>query len=53
MVTEGNTLRYFDEEELIAEVPADSLILGGGAPVYEREYKRAGLPQRDREVRPQ
>ena len=38
VVTEGNTLRYFDGEELIGEVPADSLILGGGAPVYEREY---------------
>ena len=38
MVTEGNTLRYFDGEELIAELPADSLILGGGAPVYDREY---------------
>ena len=29
VVTEGNTLRYFDGEELIGEVPADSLILGG------------------------
>ena len=42
VVTEGNTLRYFDGEELIGEVPADSLILGGGAPVYEREYSEPG-----------
>ncbi len=38
-VTEGNTLRYFMHGELIAEVPAESLVLGGGAPVYEREQK--------------
>ncbi len=31
---------YFEfKGELVAEVPADSLVLGGGAPVYEREYK--------------
>lgn len=38
-VTEGNSLRYFMNGELVAEVPADDLVLGGGAPVYEREYK--------------
>lgn len=38
-VTAGPNLRYFMHEELVAEVPADSLVLGGGAPVYEREYK--------------
>jgi phosphoribosylformylglycinamidine synthase subunit PurL len=38
-VTEGDTLKYFMNGELVAEVPAESLVLGGGAPVYEREYK--------------
>lgn len=38
-VTEGPSLRYFMDGEMVAEVPADSLVLGGGAPVYEREYK--------------
>lgn len=38
-VTEGDTLRYFMHGELVAEVSADSLVLGGGAPVYDREYK--------------
>ena len=38
VVTEGNQLRYFKGGELIAEVPADTLVLGGGAPVYDREY---------------
>ncbi|MDR4987951.1 MAG: phosphoribosylformylglycinamidine synthase subunit PurL [Bacteroidales bacterium] len=38
-VTDGNLLQYYFHGELVAEVPADSLVLGGGAPVYEREYK--------------
>ncbi len=38
-VTEGNTLRYFMQGELVAEVPGESLVLGGGAPVYEREVR--------------
>lgn len=39
VVTEGNTLNYFWHGELIATVPADSLVLGGGAPVYYREFR--------------
>lgn len=39
VVTEGNTLRYFMNGEVVGELPAKSLVLGGGAPVYEREYK--------------
>lgn len=31
-------LRFYMHDELVAEVPADSMVLGGGAPVYEREY---------------
>ena len=38
-VTEGGTLRYFWGEELVGELPADSLVLGGGAPIYTRETK--------------
>ncbi len=38
-VTEGDVLRYYVHGELVAEVPAESLVLGGGAPVYDREYK--------------
>ncbi len=37
-VTEGNTLNYFMNGEVVASLPADSLVLGGGAPVYERAY---------------
>ena len=38
-VTDGDRLKYFMNEELVADVPADVLVLGGGAPVYTREYK--------------
>ncbi|MFZ4632970.1 MAG: phosphoribosylformylglycinamidine synthase subunit PurL [Saprospiraceae bacterium] len=35
--TEGGMLEYFWHGEKVAEVPAESLVLGGGAPVYVRE----------------
>ncbi len=38
-VIEGDRLQYFMYDELVAEVPAESLVLGGGAPVYTRESK--------------
>jgi phosphoribosylformylglycinamidine synthase len=38
-VTEGPMIHYYWKGELAACVPAESLVLGGGAPVYEREYK--------------
>ena len=38
-VIEGNKLQYFMGGEKVAEVPAPNLVLGGGAPVYTREYE--------------
>jgi len=38
-VTKDANLKYYMNDELVADVPAESLVLGGGAPVYEREYK--------------
>jgi phosphoribosylformylglycinamidine synthase II len=38
-VTKGGTLNYYENGELIASTPAEPLILGGGAPVYDREFK--------------
>ncbi|MDI3525849.1 MAG: phosphoribosylformylglycinamidine synthase subunit PurL [Tenuifilum sp.] len=38
-VTEGDFLEFFYHGELVAKVPASTLVLGGGAPVYEREYR--------------
>ena len=39
-VTDGEMLRFYMNDVLEAEMPAESLVLGGGAPVYEREYKK-------------
>lgn len=38
-VIPGERLKYFFNGELVADVPAESLVLGGGAPVYKREYE--------------
>ena len=37
-VTAGPDLEFYAGGALVARVPAASLVLGGGAPVYEREY---------------
>ncbi len=37
-VISGNHLKFYMNGEVVANVPAESLVLGGGAPVYEREY---------------
>ena len=37
-VTTDKNLKYYMNGELVADVPAESLVLGGGAPVYTREY---------------
>lgn len=38
-VTAGDRLKYYMYDELVADVPADVLVLGGGAPIYKREFK--------------
>jgi phosphoribosylformylglycinamidine synthase len=38
-VTAGGLCRYYMHDELVAEVPAYDLVLGGGAPIYDRESK--------------
>ena len=45
VVTDSDRVRYFMNETLVGNVPADSLVLGGGAPVYEREYKEPSYYQ--------
>ncbi len=37
-VTNDGMLRFYMNDVLEAELPAESLVLGGGAPVYERSY---------------
>lgn len=38
-VNNSGILRFYMHGQLEAEIPAESLVLGGGAPVYDREYK--------------
>lgn len=44
-VTEGPNLRFYKDGDLVVEAPAESLVLGGGAPVYHREYKEPAYYQ--------
>jgi phosphoribosylformylglycinamidine synthase II len=38
-VTNGDTLEFFQNGQCVASLPPSSLVLGGGAPIYQREYK--------------
>jgi phosphoribosylformylglycinamidine synthase subunit PurL len=40
IVTDTGTLQFYENGKIIAEVPAEPLVLGGGAPIYDREQKR-------------
>lgn len=42
VTTAGERIEYFYEGKLVADVPADTLVLGGGAPVYVREQRTPG-----------
>lgn len=39
VVTAGGVLRYYWHGALVGQIPAESLVLGGGAPVYTRDMK--------------
>ncbi len=45
-VTEGEYLEYYVYDELVAKVPAEVLVLGGGAPIYERASKEPAYLQK-------
>jgi phosphoribosylformylglycinamidine synthase II len=40
VVTDSQQVRYYFHGELVADIPASSLVLGGGAPVYQREFRQ-------------
>lgn len=44
-VIEGDRLYFYMHGELVADVPAESLVLGGGAPQYHREYREPAYYQ--------
>lgn len=39
VVKKGDRIKFFFHNELVADLPAVSLVLGGDAPVYKRDYK--------------
>ena len=45
VVTEGERVRYFMHGELVGDVPCDDLVLGGGAPIYHREWSEPAYYQ--------
>ena len=45
VVTDTKRLHFYVKDELVADVPAASLVLGGGAPVYHREYREPAYYQ--------
>jgi phosphoribosylformylglycinamidine synthase II len=48
-VTDDGMLRFYMEGKLEAELPAYDLVLGGGAPQYEREYREPSYFKQIRE----
>ena len=46
VVTGGERVRYFMHGELVGDVPCDDLVLGGGAPVYHREWSEPSYYQK-------
>ena len=44
-VTDTERLHFYQNGQLIADVPADDLVLGGGAPQYHREYREPAYYQ--------
>lgn len=53
VTTEGGRLEYYYEGELVADVPAETLVLGGSAPVYVREQREPAYFEKIRQFDPQ
>ncbi len=51
VVSEGEMLEFYMNGSLEAKIPAESLVLGGGAPVYEREFATPGYLKKIREFK--
>lgn len=48
-VTADGLLQFYMNGELEAEIPAKELVLGGGAPQYDRDYKEPGYFEKIKE----
>jgi phosphoribosylformylglycinamidine synthase len=49
-VTDTKRLHFYMHGELVADVPANDLVLGGGAPVYHREYREPAYYKKTRSL---
>ncbi len=52
VVTDTGHLRYHLGDELVGDIPAQSLVLGGGAPVYVREQRVPAYREKIRQFDP-
>lgn len=52
-VTDTGLLEYFQHGTCVARVPAHSLVLGGGAPVYDRDYHEPAYVKAIRAFKPE
>ena len=50
-VTDTKRLKFYQKGNLVADVPAHDLVLGGGAPVYQREYREPAYYQEFQQFR--
>ena len=51
--TDDGWIRIRHQGRIAAEVPAWELVLGGGAPIYQREYKRPGYMDKLNKIDPE
>lgn len=51
-ITDTGRIRYHMHGELVGDVPAKSLVLGGGAPQYKREYAEPAYYQEAKKFNP-
>ncbi|MBX3240948.1 MAG: phosphoribosylformylglycinamidine synthase subunit PurL [Chitinophagaceae bacterium] len=51
-VTDDGLLKFYMNGALEAEIPGESLVLGGGAPVYDREYREPAYFSKINEFQP-
>jgi len=52
-VTNSQRLHFYVGDNLVADVPAHDLVLGGGAPVYHREYTEPAYYQEFKKFNPE
>ncbi len=52
-VTTDKLLKFYVDGKLEAEIPAEELVLGGGAPQYDREYKEPSYFKKIAQFKPE